>query len=300
MERAFAEFLAVESALLFSSGYAANLALMMLAKKLDLHCMVDKKIHASVYDGLALSKAEYSRFRHNDHQQLAEMLKQQERPVAVMTEGIFSMSGQIAAIDNIRPQLQDNQVLWLDEAHSFGVIGRQGRGLADYFHLDAETLPLRVIPFGKSCAAQGAVVAGQSEWIEMLLQFARSYIYSTAMSPAIAKGMLTSLDIISDADERRQKLNQLIHYFIEKRKSSDDLWVESQTAIQYLTLSSNDVALAYHRELAKEGIHCFPVRTPTVPLNECGIRFVLNYHHRPEDIEKLFNLLQKVKHESSL
>lgn len=217
LEQAFAQLLGVDNCVLFSSGYAANLALSTLLGKIGAHCVIDKSIHASLYDGLNLSQAQYSRFLHNDLASLTQKLMQVPDNAAVITEGLFSMSGQIAPL-NLMSQLLSPQFipLFVDEAHSIGVLGNEGRGAICLHQLSQKEVPLRVLAFGKAFAAQGALIAGQGEWIEALIQASRSLIYSTAVSPALSYGLLKTLDIVVAAEIEGRSL--LDSFFILKIK----------------------------------------------------------------------------------
>jgi 8-amino-7-oxononanoate synthase len=154
--------------------------------------------------------------------------------------------------------------------------------------LTQEQVPLRIIPLGKAFAFQGALVVGKGAWIDALLQFARSHIYSTAVSPALTYGMLERLDFIRKADDRRQKLYDLIDYFRALRKKSSLKWRESTTAIQQLQLGCPHKALLCANYLLSKGIFCQAMREPTVNKKDTGLRVVLNYQHQPEDIDRLF------------
>ena len=160
--------------------------------------------------------------------------------------------------------------------------------------LTQNEVPLRMIPFGKAFAAQGALVAGQKEWIHALLQAGRSVIYSTAISPALSYGLLKTLDIVTDAEDRRLHLRQLIDLFKEHIKSSPLNWVDSDTPIQQLYLGCPRLALHYAQELKNSGISCSAIRTPTVNIKSTGLRVILNYRHHEEQIQYLFNKLHTI------
>jgi len=295
LERAFSQFLCIDECILFSSGYAANLAITALLGKIKAYCFIDKNIHASVYDGLALSQVNYSRFKHNNLADLALKVSNNLPNQVVLTEGIFSMGGKIAPLLQMYSLCQQTQsTLLIDEAHSFGVLGRQGAGAADHFGLTQKEIPLRVIPLGKACAGQGAVVAGNEEWIQALLQAGRSVIYSTAISPALSYGLLKALDILINADDRRLKLMDLIAFFRGHINNSPLQWADSDSAIQQLHLGCPHLALYYATELKKRGLSCAALRAPTVTTKTTGLRIVLNYNHQQEHIEKLFRTLNEI------
>ncbi|WP_298625979.1 aminotransferase class I/II-fold pyridoxal phosphate-dependent enzyme [uncultured Legionella sp.] len=295
VERAFSELLSVDDCILFSSGYAANLAITALIGRIKAHCLIDKALHASVYDGLALSQVCFTRYHHNDVDDLVLKLNSVPSASVLFTEGIFSMSGQIAPLKLISELCTGkNAGLFVDEAHSFGVIGPQGKGATVHYGLTQAEVPLRVIPLGKAFASQGAVVAGDKEWINGLLQAGRSMIYSTGISPALSYGLLNTLHVVFQADDRRLKLSRLISYFKTLIKSSPLSWGESSTQIQQLQLGCPHLAMFYAQELKRNGISCFPVRSPTVTVKATGLRIILNFNHQEEDINNLFNTLHQI------
>lgn len=298
LEQAFAQFLEVEDALLFSSGYAANLAVMALLKAVGAACLIDKAVHASMYDGIQMQQIPYERYRHQDINDLAFKSAKQQGACFVLTEGVFSMSGSISDLQSIAAQTKFPLIV--DEAHSFGLLGKEGRGAVSKHQLDGKDCPLRIIPLGKAFAAQGAVIAGQAEWIEGLIQFGRPYIYSTAFSPALAYGMLKTLEILKNAESRRTKLQGLIATFRESCLNSDLNFAESQSAIQRLHLGCPHKAAYFSKRLLEQGIFCQAIRQPSVSKLDTGLRIVLNYHHEPADIKALFEQLNEIHHEYTL
>lgn len=296
LERAFSDFLQVDNCMLFSSGYAANIAISLLLGQINAHCLIDKAIHASIYDGLKLASVHYSRYIHNNMNDLSNKLKSSADNVIILTEGIFSMSGQRAPLDALA---RLSVPLIVDEAHSFGILGEQGRGAVDEYGLGQDEVPLRVIPFGKTMASQGALVAGRDEWIQALLQAGRSFTYSTSISPALCYGLQRTLDVLASSDERRLKLNALIKEFKSYCAKSPLNWMPSDTAVQQLQLGCPQMALDFQKELIIAGISCSAIRTPTVSIKNTGLRIILNYQHESENIQTLFEALHRI-HEHSL
>lgn len=291
LERAFADALNVDDCIIFPSGYAANLSVIGLLKRFDTHIVIDKGVHASIYDGLQCTNASYTRYLHNNLGDLAVKIKTSPKNTVIMTEGIFSMSGECAPLNDMSYL---EQTLIVDEAHAFGVLGREGLGSVVQHQLSQQKVPLRVIPLGKAYAASGAIVAGQGVWIDALLQTARPHIYSTAISPAFAYGLLQTLDIVRGADERRNKLRELIDYFHIAIKHSPLQWRDSNSPIQQLQLGSPHRALHYAEKLREQSIVCLPMRQPTVSKRETGLRVILNYQHQHEHIDALFNCLHQL------
>ncbi len=288
LEQDFAEALNVDDCLLFSSGYVANLSVVSLLAQFKAHVLIDKSVHASVYDGLELSKATYSRFLHNDLTDLKKKLQHTAAMTLIMTESVFSMSGLCAPLAEISGL---GTPMVVDEAHGFGVLGPEGLGGAKAAGLTQDQVPLRVIPFGKSLAASGAIVAGKADWIDALLQATRQPVYSTAISPAFAYGIRETLAILRDADDRRQHLQSLIAYFRQCIQSSSLQWRDSLTPIQQLQLGCPFLAVNLALTLQHQGIRCFAIRQPTVTKQETGLRVILNHHHTHQDIDRLFQVL---------
>ncbi len=290
LEKAFAHALDVDDCLLFPSGYAANLSVTGLLARFHTHVVIDKCAHASIYDGLRLARADFSRYLHNNLDDLKLKMAKTVFNSVIMTESTFSMSGQSAPLAEIA---QLGHELLVDEAHAFGLIGPQGLGGVVHHQLTQQDVPLRVIPLGKAYGASGAIVAGQRVWLDALLQSARPQIYSTAISPAMAYGLLETLDVLRCADEQRATLVELVRYFKAAVKNSPLTWRDSDSPIQQLKLGCSHRALRYGEKLRENSIFCLPMRQPTVSQQETGLRVILNYRHEPEHIDRLFKCLHE-------
>lgn len=291
LEEAFATALEVDDCLLFSSGYVANLSVTSLLQQFGLHPVIDKSVHASIYDGL--SKATYSRFLHNNLADLHLKLQKSPGPQAVITESTFSMSGLHAPLTEMAALIQEHNACFIvDEAHGFGVLGPHGLGGVAAVGLSQKEVPLRIIPFGKALSGSGAIVAGQAVWIDALLQATRQPIYSTAISPAYAYGLTKTLEIMQKSEERRAHLYDLIRYFRDYAQTTAWSWRDSISPIQQLQLGCPFLAQEKTKKLAEHKIRCFPIRQPTVTKSETGLRIILNYHHTFTDIDFLFRALQ--------
>jgi 8-amino-7-oxononanoate synthase len=298
LEQAFAQTLGVDDALLFSSGYAANLGIISLFAHFNSHFFIDKGTHASFYDGLRLANGKYTRYLHNNLDHLANKLQAGPVNPVIVTEAVFSMSGQatdLLELSSLAANYGADCII--DEAHAFGVLGEEGLGAVKLCGLTQQEIPLRIIPLGKAFAFQGAIVAGRGEWIDALLQLARSHVYSTAVSPALAYGILKTLDFIRNAKSRRQKLYELISYFRKLSENSPLKWRDSLTPIQQLQLGCPHQALAYAENLRQRGIFCQAMREPTVSKKDTGLRVILNYQHEAEDLEFLFQMLHEIEDE---
>jgi len=288
LERAFSLALGVDDCVLFSSGYVANISVIGMLAQFDTHFLIDKAVHASIYDGLKWAGAAYTRYLHNNLADLTKKTSTADKNTILITEGIFSMSGQIAPLAEMAKL---NKELLVDEAHAFGILGREGLGSVVQHGLTQKEVPLRVIPLGKAYGAQGAIVAGDGDWINALLQKARPYIYSTAISPAVSYGLLETLDIVRGASLRRVKLDALVAYFRDAIKKSSLKWSDSHTPIQQLQLGCPHRAMSVAEKLQQQSIICLPMRQPTVSKQETGLRIILNYHHEHEHIDYLFKCL---------
>lgn len=292
LEQAFAQALGVDDCLLFSSGYVANLSVVSLLVHFGMHVVVDKSVHASIYDGLGLANARYTRFLHNNTNDLQKKLEKLSTPAAILTESTFSMSGLHAPLKNMADLArQYSAPLLVDEAHGFGVIGPNGLGGVMDAQLNQEDVPLRMIPFGKAMNGSGAIVAGKSAWIDALLQATRQPVYSTAMSPGFAHGLEAVLNLVKAANDRRAHLQSLIQYFRQAAQASALQWRDSISPIQQLQLGCPFKATTYTDTLAANQIRCFPIRQPTVSKQETGLRIILNYQHSLTDIDSLFQVL---------
>ncbi|MDP3560916.1 MAG: 8-amino-7-oxononanoate synthase [Legionellaceae bacterium] len=296
LENAFADALQVDDCLLFSSGYTANLSVMCLLAQANASILIDKAVHASIYDGLKLAQAKYYRYLHHDLNDLIKKIqtlneRQSLENLVVMTESVFSMSGQCSLLADIATITgKHGSALIVDEAHAFGVFGSEGLGAVIGAGLTQNEVPLRIIPFGKAMGGVGAIVAGNGVWIDALLQM-RPVVYSTAVSPAYTHGLLETLAIIRQADSRREKLKNLIQYFRKAIQQSPLKWRDSSSPIQQLQLGCPHRATNAAARLLKHDIVCLPMRQPTVNKEETGLRVILNYDHEPEQIDLLFKQL---------
>ncbi len=297
LEQALAEFVGKPAALSFSTGYMANLgAVQALVGRGDT-VFADKLNHASLNDAMLLSRAEVKRYRHNDVAHLAELLaKTKSGRKLVMTDAVFSMDGDIAPVTELLA-LCEQYDTWLlvDDAHGFGVLGEQGRGVMSHLKLDSPRI-IYMATLGKAAGVSGAFVASEQVVIDTLLQNARSYIYTTASPPALSEALLSSLELISEQDWRRERLQQLI---AQLRAGLHDLpWtmMESSTPIQPLLVGSNKDALSLSEGLRDRGIWVPAIRPPTVPQGTARLRISLSAAHEEKDVAELIEALHELAH----
>lgn len=299
LEQELAEFTGREQALVFSSGYMANLAVVAtLAKAKDL-ILQDKLNHASLLDGAKLSGARMQRYLHADVASLERYFERfsaqyQDANTLVVTDGVFSMDGDTAPLAELARLCQDREALLVvDDAHGLGVLGRQGRGTLNAYGMSAHHVPVLVGTFGKAFGSAGAFVAGSATLINYLKQFARPYIYTTSMPPAIAAATRASLALIrSEQGERlRSALRENIDYFKACASARGLALMASDTAIQPLVLGSAQRTTQVAKILRQHDILVGAIRPPTVPSNSSRLRITLCATHDKAMIDRLFEVL---------
>lgn len=310
-EEQFCDAYKAEAAILFTSGYAANLAIAAFLRSVSCTALLDKAVHASVYDGIKLSGVQYKRFLHQNYAMLEKMSLTADESTILLVESVYSMGGHFAPLDKLHSIICGLKGMIVDEAHAFGIYGPEGLGGVAHFNLSFDAVPLRVIPLGKSLGAMGAMVLGKKDWVHALLQTARSYIYSTGISPAYVYGMQTAFTMLRKADEKRSRLLSLIAYFRQKLdkliisynevnklynkaknlNAQNNVWIDSVTPIQHLCLGCPQRALEFSTYLLQNGFCVRAIRSPTVPQALSGLRIVLNAKHTEQEIDTLLSLL---------
>lgn len=295
LEEALAEFLGYPRVLLFSTGYMANIGVLTaLSPHLDL-ILQDKLCHASLVDGAIFSKARFERYLHSSIKDLTKRLeKYSDKRCLVASDGVFSVQGDIAPLVELSKTTHErSQFLMIDDAHSIGVLGRHGRGTLEHFQCDTSAVDILVGTFGKAFGTFGAFVAADSVIIETLIQYARSYMYTTALPPAIAVATTKSLSLIQSEPWRREKLSELIAYF---QKGLTDLgmgYAPSITPIQSIEVGSAERAFQMGKQLAEQGIVVAVMRPPTTPPHRSCLRVTITSLHEKEHLDQLFLALKK-------
>jgi len=284
-----------ESALLFSTGYMANIGVVTaLAKRQD-QVFADRLNHASLLDAGRYSEARFTRFRHADLEQLEQQLKQSSaQNKLVLTDGVFSMDGDIAELDRMAALAQKYQAwLMVDDAHGFGVLGQTGAGTTEKFGLSQQQVPVLMATLGKALGVSGAFIAGSHELIEYLIQHARTYVYTTAMPPAFASAVLASLAVIKEEVWRREHLQMLIQYFRQGAAQLGLPLMPSETAIQPILVGDAEHALAMSNALLAENILVTAIRPPTVPKGTARLRVTLSAAHSVTQVDQLLEALSR-------
>lgn len=292
LEARLAAFTRRSSALFFSTGYMANMgAISALAGRGDT-IFSDRLNHASIIDGCILSRARVRRYPHGDMDALADMLATTGGHKLVVTDGVFSMDGDIAPLKELAALCRmHDALLVVDDAHGVGVLGPQGRGSIAELGLSEEDVPVLIGTLGKAVGTSGAFVAGPALLMAYLVQKARTYIYTTAMPPAIALATCASLDLIEQDDSRRSHLQSLIRDFRREASALGYELMPSRTAIQPIMVGDNWTALALSQALEQKGLMVTAIRPPTVPEGEARLRVTFSAAHSPTDLEKLLTAL---------
>ncbi len=291
LEEALAEFTGQPRALLFSTGYMANLGVITaLAGRGDI-ILEDRLNHASLLDGAQLSRATLRRYPHADTAELDRRFGS-DKPRMIVTDGVFSMDGDLAPLPALtRIARQIGAWLLVDDAHGLGVLGRGGRGSLDHFGLTPDRTTILMGTLGKAFGTFGAFVAGTEDLIETLIQHARSYIYTTATPPALAEATRASLNLAEREDWRRERLRALIARFRQGASQLGLPLTDSMTPIQPLLIGTAARALTWSQRLETSGILVGAIRPPTVPEGTARLRITLSAAHAEADVDRLLDAL---------
>ncbi len=294
LEEELAEFTGYPRALLFSTGYMANLGLCQALVKKGDYVFEDRLNHASLIDGGLISGARLQRYLHNDISSLKPKLQKtnQTSEKLVLTDGVFSMDGNIARLPELSTLCKkSNSWLMVDDAHGFGTLGETGRGCLQHFSLSNEDIPVYMATLGKAVGTAGAFIAGSEALIETIIQKARTYIYTTAMPPAIAEASRYSLHIIQNESRHLNNLNNNISYFRRCCLQSSLPVENSETAIQPIIIGDDYEALQISKALFERGFMVTAIRPPTVPEGTSRLRITLSAKHTHEHIDQLIEAL---------
>jgi 8-amino-7-oxononanoate synthase len=292
LEEALAEFTGRPRALLFSTGYMANLAAVTALVGQGDSVLEDRLNHASLLDAGLLSGARFARYLHNDADSLAKRLDKAEGNTLVVTDGVFSMDGDLAELPALCAAARAKGAwLMVDDAHGFGPLGATGGGILEHFGLGLDDVPVLVGTLGKAFGTAGAFVAGSEELIETLIQFARPYIYTTSQPPALACATLKSLELLRSEGWRREHLNALIARFRAGAAELGLTLMDSPTPIQPLLIGDSARAVEFSRLLRERGLMVGAIRPPTVPAGTARLRVTLSAAHTVEQVDRLLAAL---------
>lgn len=292
LEEALAELTGRPRALLFSSGFAANTGTLTTLLQTGDAVFQDRLNHASLLDGGLHSGARFRRFAHNDVADLAGKMSAADGPKLVVVDGVFSMDGDLAPLAELAALCRrEDAWLMVDDAHGIGVLGENGAGSVAEAGLGCDDVPVLMATLGKALGTGGAFVAGSETLIEALIQQARNYIYTTAISPAVAAATLTSLEILSDEPWRREHLAKLIQRFRQGAQQLDLSLMPSASAIQPLLVGDAGRAIAISQRLRDRGLLISAIRPPTVPAGTSRLRVTLSAAHSEEQVDRLLEEL---------
>ena len=297
LEQELADFVGRDRALLFSSGYMANIGVMQALLGRHDTVVGDRLNHASLIDAVKISGANHRRYRHGDVAAARKAVAGvKSGQVLIATDGVFSMDGDIAPLSELAALAADSgATLMVDDAHGFGVIGETGAGSLEAVGLTQSQVPVLMATLGKAAGLQGAFVAGSEALIEGLIQFARTYVYTTALPASIAAALRTSLHLIQQEPWRRQQLKTNIEYF---RRGAEQLGVgllNSSTPIQGIVAGNNQRVLAWSEQLAVAGIAVTAIRSPTVPMGSERLRITLQADHTEQQIDQLLEAIGRLE-----
>ena len=295
LEEALAERTGRPRALLFSSGYMANVGTLgALLERGDL-VLEDRLNHASLLDGGLASDARFRRFPHNDVGRVRELLAEAQGPALVVADGVFSMDGDVAPLGELAAACADPaHWLMVDDAHGFGVFGARGGGTLEAAGLGVDEVPVLMATLGKALGTAGAFVAGSETLIEALVQSARNYIYTTALPPSVAAATLASLELLDEEAWRREHVFALVDRFRQGAAALGLPLMDSESPSQPLLVGDSAQALLWSQRLRERGLLVSAIRPPTVPPNTARLRVTLTAAHTPEQVERLLDALADV------
>ena len=291
-----------ESSILFSSGYLANLGLITTISDKDSFIYADKLNHASLNDACILSRAKFFRYPHNDMELLERLLKKNKtkKKKLIVTDGVFSMDGDLADIPKLVQLAQKyDAYLYIDDAHGYGVLGKNGQGILEYFE---NIGPMKKIPrdriiytitLSKAVGVSGALVNACKNIINLVVNKSRTYIYTTAEQPALIMGVERSFEIIKKNYSLRERLNKSINLF-RKNINKKNLLTNSITPIQPLIIESAEKTIKISEKLNSYGFHVPAIRPPTVPNKSSRLRISISTLHSQADIKKLTKVINKI------
>lgn len=293
VENEFAAFTGRDKAVVFGSGFLANLGVIGALSEHSQHLFLDKKAHASIIDAAKLAEKKFYRFAHNDTTHCATLLNQHAHPNDLLiSEGVFSTDGQLAPLPELVALAKDNESIFvLDDAHGFGVMGKTGKGVCEHFNLSQQEVPILICPLGKAFGGYGALVAGREALIDLIVQRARSYMYSTALPAAMTRAMTASLHVLQKEPWRVVELQSHIAYFTQRAREKHLPLIASPSAIQSIVIGSNQKTVSMQKTLRDKGFHVACFRPPTVPHNQACIRISLRATHTKANIDTLITLL---------
>ena len=302
LEETIARFKGAESCLLFSTGYMANAGIISSVFGRDDMIFCDRLNHASIIDGIILSQAKFKRYPHNDMEALEEMIRSSSgfRRRGIITDSVFSMDGDIAPLDKIvELARQYDCLVMIDDAHALGVMGKNGKGLAEHLGVE-DKIDIQMGTLSKAAGTFGAYCCGSKELIEFLVNKARSFIYTTALPPAVTASARKAIEIIRDEPALRQRLWTNTDYFYKAVDAMGFNTLSSRTPIIPVVVGEPAVAVEFSRRLLEEGIFVSAIRPPTVPAGTARLRLTVMATHTRGDLDYTLEKLRVIGRSSDL
>ncbi|QNP39446.1 8-amino-7-oxononanoate synthase [Lysobacter solisilvae (ex Woo and Kim 2020)] len=297
LEKELADWLGAPRALLFGSGFMANLAVVQSLLGDDDVCVQDRLNHASLIDAARLAGCKLRRYPHGDSSGALRLMREAADGVAMLaTDGVFSMDGDVAPLRELALAARvQKALLYVDDAHGVGVLGPDGRGSVAEAQLSVDQVPLQLVTLGKALGGYGAAVVGDADLIEHLVQSARPYIYTTALPPAQAAATLAAVKLARSEDWRRGKLYDLIAHFKDRAAQAGLVLLPSETPIQPVMCGSDARALSMAATLEQRGYWVAAIRPPTVPEGRARLRVTLSALHSHADVDGLVDALGRAR-----
>ncbi|MBU3100855.1 MULTISPECIES: 8-amino-7-oxononanoate synthase [Clostridium] len=295
LEEKIASFKGTEASLVFNTGYMANVGIISALCDASWVIFSDKLNHASIIDGYRLSGAKLIRYKHCDMNDLLNKInKYKGSNNLIVTDGVFSMDGDIAPLpDIVKIAKKFNMMTMVDDAHATGILGKNGSGTASYFGLDNE-IDIIMGTLSKAVASEGGYVAGKKDLINYLINSARSFIYSTALCPSTIAVSIKALEIIEKDEERRVKLLKTSNWFQNQLKVAGFNVMETQTPIIPILIGEVDKAVEFSKILLSQGVYVPAIRPPSVPRGTSRLRISLMATHSKEDLEEALVKIKEI------
>lgn len=295
LEKRIAQYKNTDDAIAFSSGYVTNLTTISTLCGHGDEIFADVLVHASIYDGCLLSGAKFSRFKHNDLDNLESMLKKSTAVGKfIVVDSVFSMDGDITPLPEIiKLAKKYNALLMVDEAHSLGVLGKTGHGILEHFGLE-DGIDIQMGTLSKTIPASGGYIAANQDIIDFIRYKARAFVFSAALTPATAASAKVAFDVLEEEQWRLRNLQENIAYYIKSLHQAGFDTGNSETAIVPIILHEEEPTLETTRLLFEEGVFIMPILPPAVPQNTARLRANVTAIHTKEDIDFMVDKLCKV------
>jgi len=296
LEKRIAQFKQTEAALIFSTGYMANLGILPCLIPSEGLVVADRLCHASLIDGCRMSAGRFRVYEHGDLDQLERLLvkKPANQPTLIVTDGVFSMDGDIAPLPRLIELAERyGALVFVDDAHATGVIGKEGRGTLEHFGLKPGSA-IQMGTLGKALGCFGAYVSGSRVLIDFLINKAKTFIYTTALPPAVTAAALAGFDVLEEEPQLRERLWRNRNYYADGLKSLGFDILKSETPIIPIMIGDDRLAMIISQRLLEAGVFAPAIRPPTVPKGTSRIRTTIMASHTREDIDHVLESLDQI------